>query len=899
MDAGRAYHHQALELVMLCRLFVDVCPQEAQHDALLKEAMLAADEALSSATEAGEKLTRIAFTAFIEAEWRLSQYERSANPRYSITDLFPRMAMARQIDKQSRDRLYRDRHRGGLYTDQLPYDNPNVPAIRVNFVLLQSPLADLHGPDTITVPQLLSPQPTAGEILWNFARLEGRARVTLQQNPHFYMGLPAHEGAFGPGFSKDSLWDFVLRSNDTVYVLVDRPSRVFLKTGHKNRTFGNVWMLNGTLIFKDLRGRLEGEQLVRRDIFGRTRWYCEPLVVFPGFHAPLNRSCIPAITTTPSTNPAAGTTFKDWAFLSRPTLDFFNIHISDERWSPPVSTEGMVCLSALGRPNDSATRTLTLDPPSPPTSERPWYPVLYTTTDMLNDDVLLGVFNYYRLDNEINWNTQLGWRKLSHVCRRWRFLIHGSATHLDMHILCTNGTPLVNTLVHLPPLPLVIDYRYATATVGLQDELGIFHALRLCDRVRRVVLRIPPSILDQLLVLMDESFPVLEHLSLSYTAEEDTMLLLPKTFLAPNLHHLTLLGIGLPKKLLLLSSTLSLVTLTLANIRAPGYFLPRHLVTRLNSLSQLEELTIGFSIPLPRPSAERELLHELEAPVTLSVLKRLTFRGVSAYLDSFVAQIRAPLLEQFNITLFNQIAFSLPHLSHFTNSTERLKLPVAKVFFEHDAFSVVTHHHRQQLDDGPEDGTPSFSLRVICKQFDWQIDCAAQICSALMTSTLAGIEQLTLDVEGREVSTEWQDDAVDGATWRELLGSFTAAKELHICAALVWELSCALRPGDVGLDPGLLPCLEVLAPELEEEHAGNAFASFIDARQVAGRPVLLSPSPVPREQSIAFPQQRPETNPVSYPPPPSNRQGWLRRTVINPIRNRLDRSPSGLPQSPV
>jgi len=40
--------------------------------------MLAADAALDSAIEAGQKL---AFAAFIEAEWRLFLYERSANPR--------------------------------------------------------------------------------------------------------------------------------------------------------------------------------------------------------------------------------------------------------------------------------------------------------------------------------------------------------------------------------------------------------------------------------------------------------------------------------------------------------------------------------------------------------------------------------------------------------------------------------------------------------------------------------------------------------------------------------------------------------------------------------------------------------------------------------------------------
>ena len=244
----------------------------------------------------------------------------------------------------------------------------------------------------------------------------------------------------------------------------------------------------------------------------------------------------------------------------------------------------------------------------------------------------------------------------------------------------------------------------------------------------------------------------------------------------------------------------------------------------LRSLPQLEELSIGFSIPLPRPSAERELLHELEAPVTLPVLKHLTFRGVGAYLDSFLAQIRAPLLEQLGITLFNQIAFELPHLSHFTNTTEGLRLPIAKITFERDAFSVVADGRAQQVGDGH----PSFSLRVICKQFDWQIDCAAQICGALM-AMLSGIEQLTLDLDGpgQSMSAEWQDDVVDGATWRELLGPFVGARELHICHALVWELSCALQSGDVGLDLGFLPSLEVLAPEFKDDHADNAFASFI------------------------------------------------------------------------
>lgn len=55
------------------------------------------------------------------------------------------------------------------------------------------------------------------------------------------------------------------------------------------------------------------------------------------------------------------------------------------------------------------------------------------------------------------------------------------------------------------------------------------------------------------------------------------------------------------------------------------------------------------------------------------------------------------------------------------------------------------------------------------------------------------------------------------------------------CARL--ELSFALQLDGVGL---LLPDLLVLAPELEQEQADNAFFLFIVTRQVERRPVYLS-----------------------------------------------------------
>ena len=79
------------------------------------------------------------------------------------------------------------------------------------------------------------------------------ARITLEQNPHFYLRCPANESAYTPIFRRHPLQDTsALEHNDAIYVLFDRPFRVFLHTEHTSRIFGNIWMLNGCLIFRGL-----------------------------------------------------------------------------------------------------------------------------------------------------------------------------------------------------------------------------------------------------------------------------------------------------------------------------------------------------------------------------------------------------------------------------------------------------------------------------------------------------------------------------------------------------------------------------------------------------------------------------------------------------------------------
>jgi hypothetical protein len=102
-----------------------------------------------------------------------------------------------------------------------------------------------------------------------------------------------------------------------------------------------------------------------------------------------------------------------------------------------------------------------------------------------------------------------------------------------------------------------------------------------------------------------------------------------------------------------------------------------------------------------------------------------------------------------------------------------------------------------------------------------------------------------LEHEVHSQSSE-EDDGVDWIEWRNLLRSFSNVKILRE-DGLVEELSHCLRLEDGELPLELLPELQELT-YFESRDTGDAFASFIDARQNAGRPVTLvrpNPSPSP------------------------------------------------------
>ena len=483
---------------------------------------------------------------------------------------------------------------------------------------------------------------------------------------------------------------------------------------------------------------------------------------------------------------------------------------------------------------------------------------------MLDSDSLLQVFSHYRLQQEENWNLRLMWRRLAHICQRWRYLIYNSPSFLDLCLFLRNDSPSIDTLRHLPPIPLVIDYSSLTRTITQKDGDNIHFGLQQHRRVRRVDLQAPSSHFRMWLLQMNQLYPKLTELSLLSTTTEEMSLVLPDTFQAPDLRHLALHGISLSTRSpSLLSSAITISTLSLTHIGASSYISPGHLVEQLQGLPHLEELSIGFAIPIPLPSSDGDLLPPPIPPVSLPTLRRLTFRGVDIYLDNLVAQINAPVLERLSLTLFFDLTFTLVKLTEFIHRTEGFECLVAKVIFSEDGACIDAGHHKY---DQPyfRPYISKLSLNVYCEPLDWQIDSATQVCTAL-GNIVSVIEELTVDLNVASIQSGWED-TLDSMAWFELLLPFIGVKKLHIGFSLTFELPHALEKIAGGLVLELLPGLQEIEVQLEFDHARILLSTFFETRESVGRPVHLSALPILHEVPGARPRRPPQTrlSPLSH-----------------------------------
>ena len=461
-----------------------------------------------------------------------------------------------------------------------------------------------------------------------------------------------------------------------------------------------------------------------------------------------------------------------------------------------------------------------------------WYDTGQVTIGILPEDILLVIFDYYVAKaDKFKYE---GWQMLVHVCQKWRYVVFRSPLRLNLRILCSAGRPMRAKLAVWPPFPIVIK-QYGRSILNCEDD--IIPALRHNNRVCKIDLSIPSSLLGTVFAAMQKAFVALEDLWLKARHGDYMAPVVSDSFLggsAPHLRlrHLSLTRIPFPfpvlRKLPLVAP--NLVILTLRDNPHSGYSSPEAMATCLSALSRLEQLDIGFRSPRSRPPQEGR-----HPPYTCSVLPALTelkFIGVSEYLEDLVTRINAPLLNQLHITFFHQLIFDTPQLAQFISRTPKLKAyNGARVIFSGSRATITL----------PRRGNLGLRLGISCRQSDWQLLSMAQVCtSSFPQALIAMLEHLSI-LEDISLRPLWKDD-LESDQWLEFFHPFITVKNLYLSRAFV---------------PRIVPTLQELVGERVTEVLPNlqsiflqdgqglgfdpeARRQFIAARQHSSHPIAIS-----------------------------------------------------------
>jgi hypothetical protein len=387
------------------------------------------------------------------------------------------------------------------------------------------------------------------------------------------------------------------------------------------------------------------------------------------------------------------------------------------------------------------------------------------------------------------------------------------------------------------------------------------------------MLSAPPSTLAEIINAMLDTAPLLRRLILH---TESTEFVLPKSFLdgdAPQLRHLELHGVSLATLHPLLPSATSLVSLILERIPSSVYFSPESLIAHIRTMPYLRTLSIGFLSAVPRPGLVNQRFLPPGQASQLPALKQLVYRGVSAYLESLLAQIRTPDIQDIDITLFNQLTLRIPRICTFISDLESFRPTMARIDFALTSAHILLFVPSMSLlqSDESQSQSPDISFSVFCSRLDFQVSAMAQICSGLSgtgavssaglahANLVLPVEELMLGFHQSELSEEWRggEDVVDPSLMRTFLTPFRQTRTLRVHVALAADLEHALRPPQpqqdelVPIGQSLSPEPEPLFPELrtivllhgDNERvlagASEALRTFVDERNRAGHFVNL------------------------------------------------------------
>jgi hypothetical protein len=214
----------------------------------------------------------------------------------------------------------------------------------------------------------------------------------------------------------------------------------------------------------------------------------------------------------------------------------------------------------------------------------------------------------------------------------------------------------------------------------------------------------------------------------------------------------------------------------------------------------------------------------------LPLLKVLDFSGVSEYLEDFLAQIDAPLLDNLRIAFFHQLLFDTPQLALFIIRTPKFNFKVHDALLDFsDWFARVKF---AQAFDG------ALELAISCRRPDWQLSSLAQLCSSSFPQAIISAVEHFYIHEG-VWTLPWDD--IESSQWLELLHPFTAVKDLYISPKFASNIAPALQELVGERVTEVLPALQTLFLEkLPSKPVQEAIEKFVSARQLSGHPITVS-----------------------------------------------------------
>jgi len=393
-----------------------------------------------------------------------------------------------------------------------------------------------------------------------------------------------------------------------------------------------------------------------------------------------------------------------------------------------------------------------------------------------------------------------------------------------------------------PALPIAVWESFPETS--LEDGVeNIFAALEHSDRIHEINFqRIPSSLLERYIEMMQVPFPVLTSLELMSSDDEwpPVQAAIPDSFLgglAQRLRLLNLNGIPFPALRKLLLTATDLVKLSLWRIPHSAYVSPGALVTCLSSLVRLRSLTLGFLSPRSRPDGATRRPPPLIRAI-LPDLVYLEFKGTSEYLEDLVTRVDTPHLNETHVTFLNQLVFDTPRFHQFLSRAEQFESPNrADVTF--DTRNVVVSLSPSMTIVDPEEDA-GILFRISCTDLDWQLSSVTQVCTPSLPP-LSTLEHLYIRLTTSQRQQKQLQLDIEDDQWPEFFQPFSAVKNLYLSEEIMLSVARALRELSGESVTEVLPALQDIFLEGVEPlgPVQEAIGTFVAARQLHGNLIAV------------------------------------------------------------